>query len=233
MKELRPEPPGGVRCRTPVRLFAAILALVLLAFSGAVVWARGEPERALGRAEVRLGARIQAGDLVFQDLECGPRCELIRRVTHSRYVHVGLVLGAGPRRVVWEAFEPVAATPLAEWVERGKGHQLAVYRLEPSLRAQLPRIASALESMAGRPYDGDYQWDDERIYCSELVVKAVQQATGVDLAAPHPSGPGAFGDAREQVARLTGGRLTEDTPLVSPADLTRSFYVTRVADELR
>jgi len=217
----------------PVRLFGALFAMLLLAFGAAAAWARGQPERDLARAEARIGSRITAGDLVFQDLECGPRCELIRQVTHSRYVHVGLVLGEGDARVVWEAFAPVGPTPLAEWVTRGKGQQLAVYRLDESLRAQLPKIEAALKSMSGRPYDGDYQWDDERIYCSELVVKAVQQATQVELFAPHPSGDGAFGAQRELVSKMSGGRLTEQTPLVSPVDLTRSPRVRRIADELR
>ena len=216
-----------------MRLFGAILAVVLLAFGGLAAWARGQDSRELLRTEERLGVRISAGDLVFQDLECGARCELIRQVTHSRYVHVGLVLGEGDARVVWEAFAPVGPTPLAEWVARGRSKELAVYRLEAPLRAQLPKIEAALKSMHGRPYDGDYQWDDERIYCSELVAKAVQQATGVELFAPHPSGAGAFGAQRELVAKMSGGRLTEETPLVSPVDLTRSTHVARIVDELQ
>ena len=46
---------------------------------------------------------IREGDLVFQDLACGMRCALIRQVTHSRYVHVGLVLMEDGERVVYDA----------------------------------------------------------------------------------------------------------------------------------
>ncbi|MFT3837545.1 MAG: YiiX/YebB-like N1pC/P60 family cysteine hydrolase [Myxococcaceae bacterium] len=216
-----------------MRLFGAILAVMLLALGGFAAWARGSDQRELARAEARLGASIAAGDVVFQDLECGARCELIRQVTHSRYVHVGLVVGQGDARVVWEAFAPVGPTPLAEWVARGKQKQIAVYRLDGELRGQLPKIEAALKSMAGRPYDGDYNWDDERIYCSELVAKAVQQATGVELFAPHPSGPGSFGPQRDLVTKMSHGRLSEDTPLVSPFDLTRSTHLSRIVDELQ
>lgn len=41
-------------------------------------------------------------------------------------------------------------------------------------------IASARRYL-GRPYDIHYEFDDEKIYCSELVYKAVATATGVRL----------------------------------------------------
>ena len=49
------------------------------------------------------GVQIEQGDLLFQDLDCGERCELIRTVTQSRYTHVGMVLREGDELVVWEA----------------------------------------------------------------------------------------------------------------------------------
>jgi hypothetical protein len=215
-----------------MRLFAGLFVAMLTGVLALVVWARTEPARQLAAAEARIGATIEPGDVVFQDLRCGVRCELIREITHGRYVHVGLVLGEGDRRVVWEAFEPVGPTPLAEWIDRGVNHDVAVYRLAPELRAQLPRVEQRLRSMQGRPYDGAYQWDDERIYCSELVVKAVSEATGVSLFEPHALGAGAFGASRQRIERMTHGVLTEQTLLVSPVDLTRSVWLRRIGDEL-
>ena len=79
--------------------------------------------------------------------------------------------------------------------------------------------------MEGRPYDGDYQWDDARIYCSELVVKAWD----TPWATPHPIELGAYA---EQVAEMTEGRLTSETLLVSPADLVTSGQARELVDEL-
>ncbi|MHB8873012.1 MAG: YiiX/YebB-like N1pC/P60 family cysteine hydrolase [Myxococcaceae bacterium] len=156
----------------------------------------------------------------------------MREVTHSRYAHVGVVLDEGGERVVWEAFGPVGPTPLAKWLDRGRGRQAAVYRPTGGLATHRTAIAREVQAMRGLPYDGDYQWDDERIYCSELYAKAVRRATGEEHFTPHPLGPGAFGRHAETIRRLSKGRLTEQTPMVSPLDLTRSGELARVVDEL-
>jgi hypothetical protein len=209
-----------------VRLFGAILA-VLLALAGAFAsYARSEPERRL--AAVEREVRIEPLDVVFQDLDCGPRCDLIREITQSRFTHVGIVLDEGGQRVVWEAYGPVGPTPLAEWVDRSGG-VIGVYRLDERLRRRGPDIAREVRAMRGLPYDGDYQWDDERIYCSELVHKAVLRATGRALSAPHPY---SFGPHRAAIAQLTKGRLDEGTLIVAPVDLAQSPWLKRVGGDL-
>jgi len=213
-------------------LFSAVLATGLTAAGVFALWARGAPERQLAEAEVRWGVAIQPGDLVFQDLDCGLRCELIREVTHSRYAHVGVVLDERGERVVWEALGPVGPTPLAKWLHRGRGHDVAVYRPTGRLARGLDAIAREVRTMRGLPYDSDYQWDDERIYCSELYAKAVRRATGEEHFPPHALGPGAFGRHAGTIQRLSKGKLTEQTLMVSPLDLARSGDLARLVDEL-
>ena len=153
--------------------FAHSLALTFASTTVLILWLLGAPERALAEREQRWGFEVQAGDLVFQDLACGMRCQLIREVTHSRYVHVGLVMVEEGERVVYEAYEPVGPTPLAEWVARGVEREVAVYRPDAELLARLPVARAGIETMLGRPYDGDYQWDDARIYCLVVDVLAL------------------------------------------------------------
>jgi hypothetical protein len=184
------------------------------------------------KLEQKWKAHIEPGDILLQDLDCPVRCELIREVTKSRYVHVGIVLLTNGERVVWEALHPVGPTPLAEWIERGEGGKVAIYRMKKSLRAQLPSIEREVKAMAGLEYDGDYQWDDERIYCSELVAKAVQRATGINLVKPHALGPGGLGPKKPVIQIMTHNRLTEETPFVSPKDLTKSKWLVKIVDEL-
>jgi hypothetical protein len=219
--------------RHPLTLFHGILALALLGAAVFVGLVKTQPARSLRQRQERWHHVIGPGDLLFQDIDCGLRCDLIRVMTHSPYVHVGLVLAdAQGQPVVWEAFNPVGPTPLMDFIQRGRDHLLGVYRLEPALLDHLPQIAAATQAMAGRPYDSDYQWDDERLYCSELIEKAVQQATGVELAPPRPLGPGAFGEYRDTIKAMSKGRLTEQTPITSPVDLTRSPHLQRIADEV-
>ena len=207
-----------------LRIFAfAVSSVLALAW-----WASGTSGRALAQREHTWGARVQAGDLVFQDLACGERCALIRSVTDSRYSHVGVVVEEDGARMVWEALAPVGPVPLSEWVRRGIDGDVAVYRPRPSLRPLRAAVEQAMERMAGRAYDGDYQWDTERIYCSELVAKAYSEA-GQELIAPHTVD---LGRHQARVARLSGGRLTPETLMVTPADLARSEFFVRVVDEL-
>lgn len=214
--------------RAPRFTFAHSLGLSFLGVAALLYFLAGAPERALAERELQWGG-IHEGDLVFQDLACGARCALIRQVTESRYVHVGIVLMEGGERVVYEAYEPVGPTPLAEWVARGVNGDVAIYRPDAALLADLPAARRGIERMRGRPYDGDYQWDDPAIYCSELIIKAFAEARGELFVTPHTV---SLGDQRARVASLSGGRLTEATLMVTPRDLAESPRVRRVVDEL-
>jgi hypothetical protein len=167
---------------------------------------------------------LRTGDLIFQDLECGERCALIRSVTHSRYAHVGILVEENGDLGVWEAFRPVGWTPLIEFVHRGIGEKLAVYRFKDT--AVLPGLLAGVRAFKGRAYDGDYQWDDERIYCSELIAKAAPAGFFV----PHPVGD--LGSHEKRIFEMSRGRLTPKTEMVSPRDLIESSRLERIIDEL-
>lgn len=209
-----------------VRLFATTLAVCLAAAGSFVAYAKGEPDRRLAALEREV--RIEPLDVVFQDLGCGVRCDLIRQITASPYTHMGIVLEQNGERMVWEAYGPVGPTPLADWVAR-TGGIVAVYRFDEAMRASSAEIAREVQNMRGLPYDGEYQWDDDRIYCSELIAKAVKRATGTTLSAPRTF---SFGAERDTVARMTKGRLTEATQIVAPVDLARSPHLKKIAGEL-
>jgi len=120
---------------------------------------------------------LRTGDIVLQASQSG-MAESIRKATNSPYSHVGLVEVAKDGVYVVEAISPVTRTPFARWKRRGKGSHLTVMRprLEPQ---QLQAAVDAAKRELGKPYDVRYGWDDERIYCSELVVKAYQRAANV------------------------------------------------------
>lgn len=212
---------------------ATRISIVLAAFMflGACILIARAPAAVLRQRQQNWGVTILPGDVLFQDLRCGERCELIRQVTGSRYTHVGIVLQEGGELRVWEAFAPVGPTPLVEWVRRGLHEQVAIYRLHKDLRDKLPEIAAAVRAQAGRPYDGDYQWDDERIYCSELIAKAINNVMHREAFAPHPVGP--LGPHAARIEKLSAGRLTPATIVVTPIDLARSPLLERLVDELQ
>lgn len=210
-----------------MRAWFVIFPLVVVA--GVVYLAETADARALTSRETAWGQTIEAGDIVFQDLSCGERCALIREVTRSRYAHVGVVVEVDGERSVWEALGPVGPVPLEVWVARGVEGRVAVYRPTRALAAHRSQVEAAMRVYAGRPYDRDYQWDEARIYCSELVAKAYRDTLGHALFTPHTVSLGRF-DAR--VAELSGGRLTSRTLMVTPRDLTEGGHFVRVVDEL-
>ena len=130
----------------------AWLVLFPLAVVAVVVYlAETGDARALASREATWGHTIEAGDIVFQDLDCGERCALIRETTHSRYAHVGVVVMTDGERFVWEALGPVGPVPLDAWVARGVARQVAVYRPNHELRRIRPRVEASMRSYAGRP----------------------------------------------------------------------------------
>lgn len=78
------------------------------------------------------------------------------------------------RWFVYEAVQPVKLTPLSAWTARGRNGHFVVKRLrDVSLLtpAVLTRMRRVGKRFRGRSYDLYFEWNDERIYCSELVWK--------------------------------------------------------------
>ena len=121
------------------------------------------------------------GDVVFQSL---PRCDLVDAIegaTTSPFSHCGIVVRRGDAVSVLESFREVHETPLDEWVARGRGRAFAVFRLRDPWRTRISAFVDAARRFEGRPYDSHYSFDDDAIYCSELIFKAFKTATGEAL----------------------------------------------------
>lgn len=124
---------------------------------------------------------VRDGDLIFH-ISRSAQSLAIQRATGSRYSHMGVVLHRGGRAYVFEAVEPVRYTPLAEWIARGENGHYVVKRLRrPPDAAQAKRLRAQADRFRGKRYDLGFGWSDERIYCSELVYKMYQRATGVRI----------------------------------------------------
>ncbi len=104
--------------------------------------------------------------------------DAIEGVTHSPYSHCGVILREKNRWVVIESIGEVRETPLFEWMQRGRGAGVAVYRLKSKYASALPEFKKQLITYLGRRYDYDYAMSDDAIYCSELPFKAFRTVTG-------------------------------------------------------
>lgn len=123
---------------------------------------------------------LQSGDVVLQ-ASTSERSALIRKASRSPYSHVGIIEVAKDGVFVLEAIQPVSRTPLASWAKRGEGGWVTVLRPKGLDGAARNRVVAAAKKELGKPYDARYRWDDERLYCSELVVKAFARGASLSI----------------------------------------------------
>lgn len=136
----------------------------------------GKPQAASKLPEVP----VKTGDVVLQTSRSS-RSALIRKASDSPYSHVGLVEVAKDGVFVLEAVQPVSRTPWKTWRARGVGGKVTVLRATELDSAALGRVVAEARAELGKPYDARYRWDDEAMYCSELVAKAFERGAKLNV----------------------------------------------------
>lgn len=185
--------------------------------------------QALHRPQVSRPAylRVKNGDIIFQT-SLSSQSQAIQLATRSRYSHMGIVFMRNGKPYVFEAIGRASYTPLAHWIRRGhKGHYV-IKRLKPSFVKLDKSVISKLESeaarLAGKPYDLLFGWDDDKMYCSELVWKIYYRATGIKIGKrktlrsfnlEHPV-------VRKKLFERYGKKIPLNMPVISPADMFNS-----------
>ncbi|WNJ17679.1 YiiX/YebB-like N1pC/P60 family cysteine hydrolase [Pontibacter sp. G13] len=133
------------------------------------------------------GFRLEAGDILFQQLDCGPMCDAINRVTEGYndydFAHMGLVVEDSGRLGILEAYgDSVLITPMNEYLFRATDSlgnpRIMVARLKPDYRHLIEDAMKFGKSYIGEPYDREYLWDNGSYYCSELMYLAFHRANG-------------------------------------------------------
>ncbi len=179
------------------------------------------------------GLGLREGDVLFQTSR-SVQGQAIQLATHSRWSHVGLLFREKGSWRVLEAVQPVRFTALRDWVGRGKGGQVVVKRLkgpgQPLNDGQLDRMRKMGKRFLGRPYDLTFEWDDRRIYCSELVWKIYKEGAGIELGRlqklkdfdlSHPA-------VRKKMRERYGSSIPMDESVISPQSLYESPLLTTV-----
>jgi uncharacterized protein YycO len=127
---------------------------------------------------------IKNGDLIFQTSLSG-QSKAIQIATNSNYSHCGIVYSDNGQFYVFEAIQPVRKTPLDKWIARGENGHYVIKRLKNAdqvLTAEtLQKMKREGEKFKGKNYDLTFEWSDEKIYCSELIWKVYQRATGIEI----------------------------------------------------
>lgn len=129
-------------------------------------------------------SKYQNGDIIFQ-VSQSSQCKAVQLATHSKYSHCGMLYLKDDKWFVAEAVEPVKLTPLNEFISHGKDGHFVVKRVKSISKEQWTAKGSIVKDYVsanlGKHYDLYFNWDDSKIYCSELVWKAYKKAFDIEI----------------------------------------------------
>ena len=175
---------------------------------------------------------FKTGDVIFQGND-GGQGAAVKRATNSKFSHVGIVWIKNGSTYVLEAVEPVKLTPINKWIAQGDNKYYEVLSPKSPLPYSL-KIESKFDSLATiyltKHYDIYFGWEDDILYCSELVWKLYQEVYGIELSQLRKMK--SFNLKDPIVKKILEERYGKNIPLeqwvVSPEDIYQSSYLKRI-----
>lgn len=124
--------------------------------------------------------KLKTGDLLFQDLDCGPLCEAIETVTYGKnnlkFSHIGLVLLKNDSAYIIEAIgHAVQLTPIQKFLARTT-KPIYWARVKREFQPLIDSSLSFAQAQIGVPYDEPFLYNNNKYYCSELIYDAFKAA---------------------------------------------------------
>jgi hypothetical protein len=184
----------------------------------------------------------EPGDLLFQDLDCGPLCDAIEKVTTgfqgANFSHVGIaaVDDDGSIVVIEAVSSGVKVTPLRTFLGRSvdtKGSpKVVVGRLRRTYRHLIAPAIEEAFSLEGKPYDKVFTIDNGAFYCSELIYeifRRVNDDTPVFTLQPmtfRESGAEQTQQVWQDYFSALGAAVPEGQPGINPGSISRSATLT-------
>lgn len=175
---------------------------------------------------------LQTGDIVFQDTG-GMQGAAIEAATGSNFTHCGVVFESKGTLYVLEAVEPVSIVTLKDWKKRSSVFHAR--RLKNTAKLDQTTVNKAAvwgKKQLGKPYDLLFEWDDDSLYCSELVWKIYKESAGITLCKPKSFESYFLEDevVRQVIRQRYGSleKLPKNEPVVAPSDLAASPLLVEV-----
>jgi len=181
-------------------------------------------------------SKIQSGDLIFQSSN-SDQALAIEMATRSRYSHCGLIMKEGDEYFVYEAVQPVQKSSLKSWINRGRDGHYVIKRLKNAGQVldinTVNKLKSEVNNFIGKNYDIYFGWSDEKIYCSELVWKSYQRATGLEIGKPEKLSDFDLSSkvVQESLKERYGNNIPLNEQVISPARIFNSDLLVTVASE--
>lgn len=123
---------------------------------------------------------LKDGDLLFQDMDCGPLCDAIEAVTEgykcSDFSHMGMVYHRNDTIYIIEAAGNAVRLSTLENFSKNTQKSMLVGRLQKKHSKLIPTALNFALMQIGIPYDDEYVYDNGSYYCSELIYDAFKNA---------------------------------------------------------
>lgn len=172
--------------------------------------------------QIQAAGFFRTGDVLLQPLNCY-LCSMIEDEESSPYSHIGLVIVDENNQVkVIEAYKKVSIVSLAEFLSKTEvGQKTVVIRTREHLNQnnftnQL--LDYYFTTFHNRPYDPEFSLDDEKFYCSELVMKLLNPFLSVKI----PTKNMHFIHNRSAWESYFRGKIPDGALGIAPADFLRS-----------
>ena len=176
------------------------------------------------------------GDIIFQKSN-SRQAQAVKLATHSDISHCGILFNEGGEWKVLEAVEPVQIVPLASWIARDAQGHYTIKRLKKEYNKLNDSNVSAMLSTGkkwiGKHYDIYFNWNDEQLYCSELVWKLYFEGTGLEICTPRKLKEFDLSNpfVKMMMNERYGKNIPYDENMVAPSDLFDSKKLELVVSE--
>ena len=162
------------------------------------------------------------GDIIMIN-SSSPQAVLLNQLVGGKYNHVGIIFQRKKDGIlmVTDVQDSVRATPLTDFVASSVNGAVCVLRLKDASKVlneeKVKSMRETTRSYAKKPFDPVLNWDDSKIYSSELVSKIYDKSMMLKLC---KTGTVADFDISEQkqkeLSATYGGKVSTKDEAVSP-----------------
>jgi len=165
---------------------------------------------------------LAVGDIIFHKSQ-SKQSAALKEATGSEWTHVGIIVQDKLRGgwYVAEAIGPVKATPINDFIARGKNKEYRIYRNRSFNPTTMTDKLYAAIRRQNKPYDIYFEFTDDKTYCSELVYKAMLEVTGRGVGLRQKmkemnlTGPYVKALIKKRLTD-TGRKLNPEEPIITP-----------------
>lgn len=170
----------------------------------------------------------QEGDVLMQSLPHSELTDAIEMASRSPWSHCGILVKRDGHWQVAQALMDVHYTPLIEYLIQGRDLRVTSFRVKDLTEEQKAKVQAGIVELLGKPYDINYEPDDRKIYCSELVWKVYDRELGIHWGEWQAFGTLNWKPVEVFVRSVERGKVPLDRMMITPVELTRTGMVVQV-----